>query len=196
MGTPSSSDRRTFLRRAGLAAAGGGLLAVGCNGDGASEEGDLGLLNLLLTVEHVAADLYRRGLDAGLLSGRDRALVETVSQHEQDHVEVLRLTIEDLGGIAAQRPEITHPEGLFSDVDRFLERAARLEELEVGAYQGRILEITDPGALETVASIAGTESRHAAVVARIGRRGPFPAPVERPTSEGAVRDAIATFRGA
>lgn len=178
-----------------MTAVGGGLVAaVGCSGgNGASEEGDLGLLNLLLTVEHVAADLLGRGLDADLLSGRDRALVETVAQHDRDHVEVLRITIEDLGGTAVDRPEISHPEGLFSDADRFLGRASRLEELEVAAYQGRILEIRDPEALETVTSIAGTESRHAAVLARVGGRGPFPAPVERPTSEGAVRDEIAAF---
>lgn len=191
---PRDLPRRAFLARARPAVAGAGLLVAGCNnGDEASDEGDPGLLNLLLTIEHAAADLYRRGLDADLASGRDRTLLETVAQHERDHVQVLRIAIEDLGGIPVEEPRLDHPDGLFSDLDRFLERAVRLEELQVAAYQGRMLDIVGADAFEIVASIAGTESRHAAVLARIAGRGPFPASVERSASEGAVRDEIASF---
>ena len=68
--------------------------------------GDLAIVQYALTLEHLETDFYNAVIDAGVI--RDRALAETamrIRDHEQEHVDALTATVEDLGGTPEQLAE-------------------------------------------------------------------------------------------
>src|SRR5215471_16060354 len=83
------TDRRNFLKWAGLVgagatfAAGGVAVAGSAAADAAapSASGDLGILNYALTLEYLEADFYGQGLHANLLHGRELELVTPIAAH-------------------------------------------------------------------------------------------------------------------
>ena len=174
-------DRRNFLKWAGIVGV-GGTLAAGALGRGfasaQADDGDLEILNYALTLEYLEADFYKRGVDGGVLSGRELALVTPIRDHEEAHVAALTSTIEDLGGTPVESPRFKYPKGIFSDKAKFLETASVFEELGVTAYHGQVTLVENVDILGAAAAIAGVESRHAAILADLTGGNPFPAPVE------------------
>ena len=67
---------------------------------------------------------------------------------------------------------------------------AVFEELGVTAYHGQVPLIKNGDLLAAAASIAGVESRHAAVLAQMTAGNPFPAPVEKAASMDTVLAAV------
>jgi rubrerythrin len=175
------SDRRRFLKGAALVGVGATFVAV-TRGDprafAQGSAGDLEILNYALTLEYLEADFYTRGIDGGILSGRELELVTPIRDHEQEHVTALTRTVQDLGGTPAEMPTFMYPEGTFTDRTMFLEAASMFEELGVDAYHGQIANIESPEILGAAAAIAGVESRHAAILADLVGGNPFPAPFE------------------
>lgn len=194
-------DRRRFLKYAGMVGVGSTLALAGAacgnnteetprsGADGGSptpsptatgdkESGDLGILNYALTLEFLEADFYKQGLAGNVLSGRERQLIEPIGQHEQAHVDALTSTINQLGGEPTPKPTFKYPAGTFTDKATFLKTASTFEELGVTAYHGQVTKIQSPEILGAAASIAGVESRHAAILAQLTGGKPFPAPVE------------------
>ena len=203
-------DRRRFLKYAGIVGVGGSLALVGvaCGSDEPSdtsspgpsgsatpeeESADLGILNYALTLEYLEADFYKQGLAGNLLSGRERELIEPIAQHEQAHVDALKATVEKVGGEPAALPTFQYPAGTFTDKASFLKTASTFEELGVNAYHGQVTKISSAEILGAAASIAGVESRHAAILATLTGGKPFPAPVETTKEMQEVLDAAKPF---
>ena len=154
---------------------------------------DEDVLNYALTLEFLEADFYRQGVDAGILSGREAALVGPIAEHEAAHVSQLSSTVSDLGGEPVKEPKFKYPAGTFEDKAMFLETASVFEELGVNAYHGQVTAIENVDILAAAASIAGVESRHAAVLADLIGGEPFPAPVEAAKSMKQVLKAAMPF---
>jgi Ferritin-like domain len=189
-----ADDRRSFLRWAAIVGVGSALAVATRNrlAEASGDGGDVGILNYALTLEYLERDFFTGGLDAGLLSGRDLALVAPIRAHEDEHVDALGAAIKSLGGRPTDEPRFTYPGGTFGDKARFLRTAATLEDLAVKAYHGQVTRISRD-LLGAAAAIAGTESRHAAILAELSGRNPFPAPLEVPESKAQVLRAARPF---
>ena len=189
-------QRRRFLRAAAVVGFGSSLVALSQRDKLAladASANDLEILNYALTLEYLEADFYRQGLEGGVLKGRDLELVTPIGEHEQEHVTVLTDTVKSLGGKPAAKPKFTYPDGTFEDKKTFLTTASTFEELGVTAYHGQVARIEDGDILAAAASIAGVESRHAAVVADLLGANPFPASFEKNKSMKAVLKAAGPF---
>lgn len=165
------SDRRSFLRLAGLVGVGAAFVAGGTMASAPTAaaapkfgKGDIGILNYALTLEYLESTFYAKGLDAGVLSGRDLELVEPIHKHERAHVKAVKETVNKLGGTPVEAPELKFPKGTFDSADKFLATAVQFEELGVVAYHGQVTRIKNVDVLAAAASIAGVESRHAAIL--------------------------------
>lgn len=155
-------DRRNFLRWAGVVGVGASFVAGGLAtaGPASAEEaammpgednpfgkGDLGILNYALTLEYLESTFYAMGVDAGILKGRDAALVAPIKNHEAMHVAALQNTIKKAGGKVAAKPKIHFPKGTFDKADTFLGTAKVFEELGVVAYHGQVTLIQSTSTL-------------------------------------------------
>jgi hypothetical protein len=189
-------SRRRFLKAAGLVGVGATLAAAAAMSRFASaqgDEGDIAILNYALTLEYLEEDFYGRGADSGLLQGRTRELVAAIRDHESEHIAALESTISDLGGSPVARPKFSYPKGVFKDEKSWFDAALEFSRLGVRAYHGQVQEIQSPDLLAAAASIAGVESRHAAIIADLAGRNPFPAPIEPSSSKSAVLKTVQPF---
>ena len=217
------SDRRNFLKYAKAVGVGGALAmagvacaddadsptpaasaSAGASADPTPEESessaapsvpqsDLDILNYALTLEYLEADLYAQGVKGKTVKGRELEIVQAVGAHEAAHVDALTKTITELGGEPVAKPKFKYPKGTFDGRDAFLQTASDFEELGVTAYHGQVTEIQTPELLGAAASIAGVESRHAAVLAKMIGGKPFPAPFEKTASMDEVLKAATPF---
>ena len=202
--------RRSFLRHALLVGVGATYVAVaagdprfgGTTSADASPvvtaspkaaKSDLDILNYALTLEYLESAFYTRGLEKGILSGRDLALVQPIRDHEAEHVKAVSATIKGLGGTPVAKPKIKFPAGTFASRDSFLKTASVFEELGVKAYHGQVPLVKDGAILLAAASIAGVESRHAAILADLIGGNPFPRPIEAHLPMSAVLKAAMPF---
>lgn len=190
------NGRRNFLRAAAVVGVGSSLVAATRQDKLAFADAtanDLEILNYALTLEYLEADFYTQGLKGGALKGMTLELVSPIRDHEQEHVDVLTATVKSLGGKPAAKPEFTYPDDTFTDREKFLTTASVFEELGVTAYHGQVARIDDGDILAAAASIAGVESRHAAVIADLIDGNPFPAAFENRKSMSAVLKAAGQF---
>ena len=185
----TETDRRKFFKMAGAVGVGATYVALGglgapsaaaaeVYGRAPSTDGDVDILNYALTLEYLESDFYAQGLQAGLLKGRELELVTPIADHEKQHVDAVTSTLKSLGATPVTKPKINYPAGTFGSRDSFLKTASMFEELGVKAYHGQVPLIKNADILAAGASIAGVESRHAAVIAALIGQQPFPAPVE------------------
>lgn len=204
----NGTDRRNFLRTAGLVGVGATLVAGGVSVAGASRvsastsraasqpeqsSDDIDILNYALTLEYLEADFYKTGLSHHLVTDRTLELVEPIAEHEQTHVDAIIELITTMGGTPVEKPTFVYPTLTFHNSIMFLRQAANFEELGVNAYHGQVSLISDPDVLGAAASIAGVESRHAAILATLNARRPFPDPLEEGKSMDEVVPEIERF---
>jgi len=203
IGFDNEPDRRNFLKWAGVLGVGGTLVAFGASLPGASGRSalaqtgsgtDLEILNYALTLEYLEADFYKQGIDAKILSGRELDLVTPIASHEASHVATITATIKQLGGTPVAKPTFKYPDGTFKR-DTFLSTAKTFEELGVNAYHGQVTRVENPKILAAAASIAGVESRHAAILEDLTGGQPFPAPVESAKTMDEVLATAKPFLG-
>lgn len=192
-------DRRNFLRLAGLVGVGAGLVVGGVaapvfSGTAlAAASGDVDILNYALTLEYLESEFYSQGLAANVLSGREMELVSPIEQHEKMHVSAVMSTVSKLGGTPVDKPTIKFPDGTFGSREKFLSTAAQFEELGVSAYHGQVPLIDSGDVLGAAASIAGVESRHAAILAQLTGGSPLPNAFEQPKSMDDVLPMVKPF---
>ncbi len=203
-------DRRAFLKYAGLVGIGASLVACGTSSSTSSStptpkaapssaasqfgEGDMGILNYALTLEYLEAEFYAKGSTQQLL-GEDFKYISPIAQHEAAHVQALTATIQKLGGSPAKKPTFKFPDGTFTDKAKFMSTAHTFEETGVKAYQGQVTKIKDKTILGAAASIAGVESRHAAIINDLLGQKQVPAPVEANAPMSEIVQAITPFLG-
>lgn len=195
----SEHDRRSFLKYAALVGVGGTLAATLpiSNVFAASTfgEGDVGILNYALTLEYLEADFYAKGVANKAMFGDDAKYIEPIAAHEAAHVQALTATLQKLGATPATKPTFKYPDGLFTDKAMFLKTASVFEETGVKAYHGQVTKVQNGQILAAAASIAGVESRHAAVLAYLNGTKPVPAPVEANDTMDNIVAAIKQFLG-
>lgn len=193
----TETNRRSFLKYAGLVGVGASLVAGGvlsapyaAANAPAVAKGDLDILNYALTLEYLESDFYTTGVAKGFLSGRDLELISPIADHEKAHVAALTATIKSLGSTPVAKPKITYPAGTFDSKAKFLATASVFEELGVTAYHGQVPLIQSGDILGAAASIAGVESRHAAVIASLIGGDPFPHHIEEHVTMATVLAAV------
>jgi len=219
----SEKDRRAFLKYAALVGVGGSLVSAlpisnvfadasptpspsgspkpsgspSQSGSGTSQfgAGDIGILNYALTLEYLESEFYQKGLAANIL-GDDAKYVTPVAAHEAAHVAALTATLNKLGATPATKPTFVFPPTTFTDKATFLKTAVIFEETGVKAYHGQVVLIKDGAILGAAASIAGVESRHAAVLNSLTQTPPVPNPVEQHATADETLAAIKPFLGA
>lgn len=197
-------DRRSFLRNAMLVGVGATYVAyqardpLGFSRPGkataaTASKSDLDILNYALTLEYLESAFYDKGIASGLLKGRDLELITPIRDHEREHVKAVTSTITGLGGKPVAKPKVKFPANTFTDKAAFLKTASTFEELGVKAYHGQVPLVESGAILAAAASIAGVESRHAAILATLTGGNPFPAPIEAHLPMSAVLAAATPF---
>jgi hypothetical protein len=160
--------RESFIMR-GAVAAGSvyGLATVGpFVGQAIAQEGggDVDILNFALTLEFLEAAFYTQALqNVGGLSGEVKQIATTLRDDENEHVDALTATINDLGGTPVEAPGVDFGMA-FASEDAFLETAQTFEDLGVGAYNGAGPMIESTDVLAAAGSIVQIEGRHAGTI--------------------------------
>lgn len=116
------------------------------------------------------------------------SLLTQIRDHEVAHVAALIHTIRNLGGTPTQACTYNFP---VNTIDDFLKMAQALENTGVSAYDGAINKISSPMLIQTSATIATVEARHASFLNLIAggdlMTGNFQ---PSPTGTGAAAPAI------
>ncbi|MEJ7737131.1 MAG: ferritin-like domain-containing protein [Chitinophagaceae bacterium] len=132
------------------------------------------ILNYALTLEHLEYGFYLKGfMEAPIPAGPAKMAIQTIRDHEGQHVAFLRTAITSLMGTPVPVPEFdftakgTFPT-VFSNFATFLAVAQTFEDTGVRAYKGRAAELVKGGALlEAALKIHSVEARHAAHIRQI-----------------------------
>ncbi len=152
------------------------------------DEGDIGILNYALTLEFLEAEFYQRAAESGMLKGQVLEVAKSFGENEQEHVEALQATIQQMGGKPAEKPKAEFP---LESQDKILQTAAEVENLGAAAYLGQAGKIQNKEVLAAALSIHTVEARHAAALnAVIGKSfvpdGAFAKPADMETVLAAV----------
>jgi hypothetical protein len=168
-------SRREFLRVAAVAAGGGSAAMLAACGGGGSKppkidaEADADVLNQALLAEYTAVAAYRAG--RAHVSGRDRALVDTLLAQERQHVAALTRAIRDLGG----RPLHPQPADAVEVPPRaVMPFAVDIEHTETAGLADAVGKLTTPDLRRLVASIFANDAQHLALVRRATGQQPIP----------------------
>ncbi len=177
-----ASSRKRFLKMVGGAGAAGafGVFLAACGSEeepasppttgGETETGgaagkDLEILNYALTLEFLEADFYRQVIDSGEITDEEIAsLAQTFGEQEQEHVDALMATIEQLGGTPTEAPQTDFEKVLSGGPEDILATAAMVENIGAAAYLGAAPDIESPEVLAAALSIHSVEARHAAAL--------------------------------
>ena len=176
------SSRKRFLKMVGGAGAVSafGLLLAACGEDeqetaGGTTEGsdssgaagmDLDILNYALTLEFLEAGFYQAVLNSDIEppSQEIAELIQTFGDNEQEHVEALTATIEEMGGTPAEEPMANFDSVLKGGAKMVLATAARVENVGAAAYLNEAAQIKSEEVLAAALSIHTVEARHAATL--------------------------------
>ncbi len=186
-----AGSRAQFLKMVGGAGAAGALaiFVAACGGDdeeetpsgggssdtggssdsgGGASKGDIAIVNYALTLEHLEAAFYQQVLDSGEVKDKKVGEVaKEISENEQEHVEALTATVEQLGGKPAKAPKTAFEDVIAGGEAMILETAAAVENLGAAAYLGQAGNIKNKEILAAALSIHSVEARHAAVLNQV-----------------------------
>lgn len=174
------SSRKRFLKMAGGAGAASAfaLLLAACGDDeeetdtaaapdDTSAAGqDLDILNYALTLEFLEAGFYQAVLNSDVEppSQQIAELVQTFGDNEQEHVDALTATIEQMGGTPAEEPATSFDPVIQGGAREILATAARVENVGAAAYLNEAAQIQSEEVLAAALSIHSVEARHAAAL--------------------------------
>jgi hypothetical protein len=170
-------SRRRILLAATAAA--GGVLLDGCSSKPAKPApnsevngADADLLNEVFMLENMAVAAYAHV--AGSLTGRARALAQTIGHQEVQHALTLAPAIHELGGQPTpSRSDYGFP--ALAGGPAALAFVGRIENTLIAAYIDVVPKITNSVARALAASIVTNEAQHLALVTQA--RGLPPTPV-------------------
>lgn len=135
----------------------------------------LDTLNFALTLEYLEAEFYNTALAASTLNiptAAARNAIQTIANHENQHVQFLIAAITGAGGTPISKPNFDLSGGngsgtgpfmnAFSDYGLFLAVAQTLEDTGVRAYKGQAGNLMSDNTVLTAAlNIHSVEARHA-----------------------------------
>jgi Ferritin-like domain len=184
------TSRSEFIRKTALAAGivGGGAFLAGLPrlaASAPSQEQDVEILRLVLTLERLEQAFYAEAVEAGNLEGELLDYAETVGGHEREHVAFLE---EALGSAAGPSPSFDFGERA-TDPERFGPTAVELEDLAVSAYNGQATNLTKP-TLGAAARIVSVEARHAGWIRSILGQDPAPTATDAPLTAAQLREGL------
>jgi hypothetical protein len=207
VGIDRGTSRRNFLKTAGWATA--AISAAGIGGFGVASKyagaqdapyktyeglGDAAILQFAYLLEQLEATFYSVGADSGLFDEYTVAQIAAIRDHEYAHAEALAATLGQLGAEVPAIPEFTFPEDATADAATFLNYAATLEPVGIGAYQGAAPALESPDILAAAISIHNAECQHrCAINVLLGVDPPNDVAVEEALPIGAVQEAVAPF---
>jgi rubrerythrin len=176
----------------GSAGTSGGTTSTGETGKtGASMGGDVEIVNYALALEYLEADFYSKASESGLFSGAEADLIKVFGDHEQQHVDALTQTVQQLGGTPAEEPQTNFP---LESKAKVLELAATVENLGAAAYLGQAGKIESPEVLAAALSIHTVEARHASALnVLLGKSSTPDGPFAKPASMDEVLEAVQPF---
>ena len=169
-------SRKRFLKMVGgTGAAAFALLLAACGDDDEEAEEtappeeaagkDLDILNYALTLEFLEAKLYRDVVDSGVIKDETLAQIATTfGESEQEHVDALTATVEQMGGTPAGDPDGDFQSVIDAGPEEVLAVAARVENVGAAAYLNEAAQAASPEVLAATLSIHTVESRHAAAL--------------------------------
>jgi len=177
------------------------------NGDGTKDETtDVDILNYALTLEHLEATFYAKGLedfsddefrhaDLGCGVCDDVRMkipdqVKVVGEHEAAHVDQLTKVIEQLGGEPVEAAEYDFG---YETPAEFLGVAKALENTGVAAYAGAAPSIQNGDLLSAALSIHSVEARHAASFNALNGVSPYPNAFDEAKSMEEVKEIAGQF---
>ena len=187
-------DRSAFLLKGALAvgavygAASVGPLVKRAFAQG--DSGDVDILNFAYTLELLEADFYDQALKNVKLSSELKAFAEEVGENEQEHVDALKASIEDLGGKPAATPTFEFP---LEDEASFVELAITFEDTGVSAYNGAGPMLKSKDLLATAGSIVQIEARHAGAIRFMDGQQPVVEAFDATLPMDAVLKAVMPF---
>ena len=207
VGIDRETSRRNFLKTAGwataaISAAGIGGFGIATKYAGAQDApyttyeglGDAAILQFAYLLEQLEATFYSVGADSGLFDEYTVAQIAAIRDHEYAHAEALAATLGQLGAEVPAIPEFTFPEDATADAATFLNYAATLEPVGIGAYQGAAPALDSPDILAAAISIHNAECQHrCAINVLLGIDPPNDVAVEEALPIGAVQEAVAPF---
>ncbi|MGB3635495.1 MAG: ferritin-like domain-containing protein [Rubrobacteraceae bacterium] len=170
VGIDRELSRRNFLKTA--AWTGAALSAAGIGGfgvavrkahavhEGYAEAGPVAIVTLAYQLELLEGTFYAEGVNAGIFDKYATTQLATIRDHEMAHADALAGILGELGAEVPATPEFTFPEGTFTDPVAFLELAATLEPVGIGAYQGAAPALIGSEYLPPALSIHNAECMH------------------------------------
>ena len=187
-------DRGAFLLKGVLAA--GALYGAASVGPlvqrvfAQGSSGDIDILNFAYTLELLEADFYAQALKNVKLNSELKKFAQEVGENEQEHVDALKGTIEDLGGKPAKAPTFEFP---MKDEKSFTELAITFEDTGVSAYNGAGPLLESKDLLATAGSIVQVEARHAAAIRYLAGEQPVVEAFDSTLSVDEVLKAVEPF---
>jgi rubrerythrin len=160
--------RRKFLARAGAASLGmaaAGLLAGKAMAAPSVQEGDVGVIQTALALEHEGIAAYQIAGKSGLLSPATLKLALLFLGHHQAHRDSLAALVGKAGGKPvepkADAQYISELElGALKSEGDVVALATRLERGAASAYIGQITALKDPALARLFAQISADEAIH------------------------------------
>ncbi len=180
----TNPSRRMFLGCSGiLLSASAVALLGGCESLAAAQKNagnaganDVTILNTALAAEMEAIAAYQVGAESGLLEPGVKALAVTFQGHHKTHADLLRATVNKLGGRPAEpKSKYVFPVETLKTQADVLRFAAQLETGAVSAYLGAIAIFDNRDLSRAAGSILGDEAMHWAILRQALGEDPVPA---------------------
>jgi hypothetical protein len=199
----ADTSRRNFLLTAAGAA---GWLAAVTPADAQDPRVvlDAAVLNFLLRIEYVQAELYREGLADFTTAARIRQFdayggqptldtLRSFEEQENAHIEALSALVTRLGMTPLPRCTVTFPR--FNTATDMMHLAFAIENVGVSAYLGVAALLRIPQVQTGVAAIGSVQSRHAAFIGLLNGQSPAPAAADTPRSREEILALLDPYIG-
>jgi Ferritin-like domain len=172
LGMDREVSRQNFLKTA--AWTGAAFSAMGIGGFGVAVRraeaqgeyktyeglGDAAILQFAYQLELLEGTFYAEGVEAGLFEDAFLEQIVAIRDHEMAHADAIATTLGELGAGVPPTPQLTFPDGTFTDPTAFLELAATFEPVGIGAYQGAAPALESKDILAAAISIHNAECQH------------------------------------
>ncbi len=203
---PCPSRRAAILT--GAAICGAALLWRPGAAQAALRYSDINVMRFLEEVEEMQREFFYRAAlskSASDWSGREQEVFHTIARQDDEHCGWFGAARGQFGvakysgfytpNASQSRPprNFTLPAFLFGDRARLLETAIMMKETAVGAYHGQILRAREPRLMQSLASLAGVEGRHAAALHELNDANYQPEATEEALSAKQVMGKLSDY---